>query len=96
MLVSAGVLSVAHWDRLLGGLPYATSPRLDWARLLQRTFQVDALECPKCRGRMRVIAAIHEPAVAKAILECLGMTTEVPDCARARDPTDDDDPQACA
>jgi hypothetical protein len=38
------VLSVAHWDRVLGGLLYATSLRLDWARLLQRTFQIDALE----------------------------------------------------
>jgi hypothetical protein len=39
---------------------------------------------------MNVIADIHELAVANAILERLGMPTEVPGCARARDPTEDD------
>ena len=39
---------------------------------------------------MRVIAAIHQPVVANAILQCLGMPREVPGTARARDPTDDD------
>ena len=43
--VSAGVatlapniLSVRHWSRLLGGLLYATSPRVRWPELLRRTF----------------------------------------------------------
>jgi hypothetical protein len=63
---------------------------LNWALLLQRTLQIDVLECPKCHGRMRVISAIHEPAVVSAILDCLGIPDEVPGCARARDPTDDD------
>jgi len=96
LLLAPGILSVAHWDRLLGGLLYAASPRLNWPLLLQRTFAVDVLECPKCQGRMRVIAAIHEPAVASAILDCLGITDEVPSFARARDPTDDDGLLACA
>jgi hypothetical protein len=52
---------------------------------------IDLRRCPMCHGRMRVISAIHEPDVANAILECLGMPTEVPGTARARDPTDDDD-----
>jgi hypothetical protein len=40
---------------------------------------------------MRVISAIHEPDVASAILGCLGMPTDVPGTARARDPADDDE-----
>jgi hypothetical protein len=39
---------------------YATSPRVDWASLLRRSFSVDVLECPKCHGRLRVVAAITE------------------------------------
>jgi hypothetical protein len=37
-----------------------------------------------------VIAAIDDPAVANAILAHLGMPTEIPTTARARDPTDDE------
>lgn len=35
--------------------------RLDWATLLMRVFAIDVLECPKCQGRMRVLALISEP-----------------------------------
>lgn len=45
---------------------------------LQRTFAVDALECPECHGRMRVIADIHEAEIASAILDGLGISDEVP------------------
>jgi hypothetical protein len=44
---------------------------------------------------MRVIADIHQSEVVSAILNGLGISDEVPSCARARDPTDDD-PQAYA
>jgi hypothetical protein len=36
--------------------------------LLQRVFEVDALCCPRCGGRMRVLSAITDPAVAARIL----------------------------
>ena len=91
ILLASGVLSVHHWDRLLDGLLYAVAGRLNWQLLLQRTFAIDLQQCPKCHGRMRVISAIHEPDVASAILGCLGMPTDVPGTARARDPTDDDE-----
>jgi hypothetical protein len=35
-------ISVRHLDRLLGGLLLATSPRVDWAKLIRRTFGIDA------------------------------------------------------
>jgi hypothetical protein len=57
-VLAPNIVSVQHWDRLLGGLLYATSPRVDWASLLRRSFSVDVLECPKCRGRLRVVAVI--------------------------------------
>ncbi len=51
--------------------------RLLWAELLKRVFGVEALRC-ECGHSMRVISAITEPAVAKAILECMGLPARAP------------------
>ena len=57
----------------------ATAPRrLAWAALLQRVFEVDALRCPGCGARMRLLAAIGDPAVARKILECLDLPARAP------------------
>src|SRR5207248_4975136 len=42
-------------------LERSTPYRLPWAELLRRVVLVDALECPRCHGRMRVVAAITDP-----------------------------------
>ena len=34
--------------------------RKNWARLIQKIYEVDPLVCPACRGEMRVIAVIEE------------------------------------
>jgi hypothetical protein len=52
--------------------------RMAWADLLQRVFEVDALRCPDCGDRMRVLSAITDPAVAARILECVGMPSRAP------------------
>jgi hypothetical protein len=39
--------------------------RLRWAELLKRVFELDALRCPVCDGKMRVLAAITHPEVAR-------------------------------
>jgi hypothetical protein len=54
------------------------SRRTAWADLLRRVFEVDALRCPDCGGRMRVLSAITEPDVARRILECVGMPSRAP------------------
>jgi len=87
--LAPNIISVKHWDRLLGGLLYAVQPRVDWATLLRRSLSVDVLECPKCHGRLRVVAVITEREPAQRILAHLGLPTEPPPVARARDPTDD-------
>jgi hypothetical protein len=83
------MLSVRHWDRLLGGLLYAATPRMDWARLLRRSLDVDVLKCPTCDGRFRVLAAVTKRASVTRLLAHLGVPTHAPPVARARDPTDD-------
>jgi len=47
--------------------------RLSWAQLLRRVFAVEAFQC-ECGGRMRILAAIDQPEVARAILDCLGLS----------------------
>jgi hypothetical protein len=90
-LLTPNTLGVRHWSRLLGGLLYATSPRLSWSKLLRRTFDIDILDCAKCHGRLRVVAAIADVRDARRILERLGVPSEAQQAARARDPTDLDD-----
>lgn len=38
--------------------------RCRWAELLRRMFEVDPLACPQCRGPVRIVAVITEPAVS--------------------------------
>jgi hypothetical protein len=52
--------------------------RVPWAELLQKVFAVDVLACPRCDGRLEVIAYINEPAVAKQILDHLGLDSQAP------------------
>jgi len=60
--------------------------RLDWAALLKRVFGVDVLKCSRCLGKMRLIACIEEPDVAKKILEHLGLRAEPLPTLRAQAP----------
>jgi hypothetical protein len=55
-----------------------------WAELMRRVFAVDVLECPRCHGPMKILAAIHPPDTAGAILECLGLPARPPPVAPAR------------
>ena len=59
-----------------------------WATLLRRSFEVDVLTCARCGGRVRVLGEITDPAIAGLILESLGLPTDAPVAARARDPTE--------
>jgi ribosomal protein S27E len=47
--------------------------RRNWARLIQKVYEVDPLICPKCQGEMRVISIIEDQAIIKKILQHLGI-----------------------
>jgi len=51
----------------------AARVRSTWARLIHKVYEVDPLECPKCKGPMRVIALIDDKAVIRKILRHLGL-----------------------
>ncbi len=58
--------------------------RLAWADLMRRVFAVDVLECPRCGGSMRILAAIHPPETARALLERLVLPSRAPPIDPAR------------
>ena len=73
---------------MLNGELLATSPRVAWATLLKRTYSVDAMICPRCRGRLRLLAVINDRATARKIIDHPGIAAhpKVPSRARGPDP----------
>ncbi|MCP4006307.1 MAG: transposase [bacterium] len=59
-------------------LPRSKAHRMRWADLLMRVFAVDALRCPRCGATLRLLAAIENPAVARAILACTELPARAP------------------
>jgi hypothetical protein len=57
-----------------------------WAELMRRTFGLDVLACPRCDGRLRLVALIEQASVVQRILRHLGLPTEVPEARPARAP----------
>ena len=55
-----------------------------WSQLMARVFALDVLECPRCGSRMRILAAIEDPVVARKILDSLGLPSRPPPVAPAR------------
>jgi len=49
-----------------------------WADLMRRVFDLDVLACPRCGGRMSVIATIEAVDVLRKILSHLGLPTDPP------------------
>jgi len=39
-----------------------------WAALMHRVFDLDVLACPRCGGRLRVIATVQDPRAVQALL----------------------------
>ena len=92
----AGVLaSASAWRRRLSpdpkreaapGSPRKRTHYRTWADLLARMFALDSLECPRCKGRMRLIAMITRKASIERYLTALGEPTDVPRRSPGRAP----------
>jgi hypothetical protein len=46
-------------------------PSKGWAALIRKVYEVDPMTCPKCGGRMKVVAFITEVAVVDRIIDHL-------------------------
>jgi len=53
---------------------------------MQRVFVLDVLRCPSRGGQRRILAAISEGRVIRAIRAALGLPTEAPVVLAARGP----------
>jgi uncharacterized protein YbaR (Trm112 family) len=71
-----------QWPRRPEGAPSYRR----WAELLARTFALDVLACPKCHGRMRLLAMVEDPANVARYLATSGEATEVPPRSPGRGP----------
>jgi hypothetical protein len=80
---SSGRAGGAQEPRSAPEEPALRPRRLAWAELLRRVFAVDVLECPRCGGRMRLLAAIQPPDATQAILGCLDLPSRAPPTAPA-------------
>ena len=68
-------------DPVFSGDGSSKEYRRNWARLIQKIYQVNPLICPKCQGLskipslagMRILAFIEDEDVIKKILKHLGM-----------------------
>jgi hypothetical protein len=45
----------------------------NWARLIQKIYEVDPLTCPKCLGTMQIISFIEDREVTKTPLKYRGL-----------------------
>jgi hypothetical protein len=55
-----------------------------WAELLRKVLAIDVLECPRCAGRLELIAFIADGGVARRILAHQGLATHPPPLTKAR------------
>jgi hypothetical protein len=96
----AGVLaSASTWRPRIAPRPIARVDETDetepakargayrpWAELMKRTFGIDVLQCPKCKGRMELLAVVTDPKSISRYLRALGESDEVPQRAPSRGP----------
>lgn len=75
--VSRGKRQKENQDNLI---PYILEPRgsskeyrKNWARLIQKIYEVDPLTCPKCHGKMKILSFIEDEEIIKKILKHLGL-----------------------
>ena len=57
-----------------------------WARLLQKVYEVDPFVCPKCQGKMSVVAIIENPKELSKIIDWVRQQEKEPQltvCARS-------------
>ena len=73
--VSRGKRKMQNQDELIPPIlePDESSKELrkNWARLIQKIYEIDPLACPKCSGAMKVISVIEDEEIIKKILKHL-------------------------
>ena len=66
--------------------PRGARPCRPWADLLRRTSAIDVLSCPRCGGRMHLLAVVTKEESAARYLRARGELEEVPARTKSRGP----------
>jgi hypothetical protein len=53
--------------------------RPGFAKLMARVFEIDVLECPRCKSKIQLISFVTDPAAIRDILKSLKMSTAPPE-----------------
>ena len=48
-------------------------PSLTWAQCIKRVYEINPIECPKCKGNMRIVAFLQDEAEISKIMHHLGI-----------------------
>ena len=64
----------------------AARPSSSWAACIKRVYEVDPLECPKCKATMRVIAFITDEKAIVGIMKSQGIAEQKPPKPMAQGP----------
>jgi hypothetical protein len=65
--------STCESDFIIDNCEHNKGANKSWARLIKKIYEVDPLICPKCGGKMRIIAFIEDYKVIRKILDYLGI-----------------------
>ncbi|MGH8095642.1 MAG: transposase [Chthoniobacterales bacterium] len=68
-------------DASLQSVPPRHARNYTWSELMKRVWALDVLECPRCQGQMKIVAAIRAPDAVRRILECVGLPWRAPPVA---------------
>jgi len=49
-------------------------PSMGWAEMIRKVYEVDPMVCPKCGGRMKVVAFITEFGAVDRIIDHIKLT----------------------
>ena len=82
---AAGALTDAA-EQASGAVSPPPADNHHWAELMRRSFGIDVLACPRCGGRLALIAIIEDPAVIGRILRHLRLPATIPEPCPARSP----------
>jgi hypothetical protein len=52
---------------------YSKEHRKNWARLIQKIYEVDPLTCPKCHRKIKILSFIVDEEIIKKILKHRGV-----------------------
>jgi hypothetical protein len=64
--------------------PESAAKGYRWAEFMRRVFEKDVLQCPRCDGRLKLIATIVKGKVIRKILESIGLPARPPASVRSR------------